>query len=139
MDPAAGQDPRQGAAERLSFLPWIEWSDYWSMLIGGKLGPVWLPGIVILGIPAHLFLRQRYPSLWAYLAIWFLTDLIGDLLLWILAIRELRSKKLLQGLRPTLRPDGLEGGIDLGSALGPRQAGHPPRPEAREDRHPDPA
>jgi hypothetical protein len=28
-------------------------------------------GIVILGIPAHLFLRQRYPSLWAYLAIWF--------------------------------------------------------------------
>ncbi len=46
----------------------------------------------------------------AYLAIWFLTDLLGDLLLWFLAIRELKQKKLLSGVRPTLRPDGLERG-----------------------------
>ncbi len=53
----------EGAAERLSFLPWIEWSDFWSMLIGGKLGPVWLPGIVIIGplltvIPTLLLTRK---------------------------------------------------------------------------------
>lgn len=49
-------------------------------------------------------------SLPAYLAIWFITDLAGDLVLWILAIRELRQKNLLHGLRPTLRPEGLDRG-----------------------------
>lgn len=45
----------------------------------------------------------------AYVAIWFLTDLGGDLLLWFFAWRELRRRELLRGIRPTLRPDTLPG------------------------------
>ena len=46
----------------------------------------------------------------AYLAIWAATDLLGDLYLWSAAIRELRRRNLLHGIRPRLRPYGLEGG-----------------------------
>lgn len=45
-----------------------------------------------------------------YLLIWASTDLLGDLYLWSAAVRELRRRGLLQGLRPTLRPHGLQGG-----------------------------
>lgn len=45
-----------------------------------------------------------------YLVIWASTDLLGDLYLWSAAIRELRKRGLLKGLRPTLRPSTLEGG-----------------------------
>ena len=45
----------------------------------------------------------------AYVAIWFATDLGGDLFLWFLAWRELRRRGLLQGIRPTLRPETLPG------------------------------
>ena len=45
----------------------------------------------------------------AYVAIWFATDLGGDLYLWFLAWRELRRRDLLQGIRPTLRPTTLPG------------------------------
>lgn len=44
-----------------------------------------------------------------YVAIWFVTDLGGDLFLWFLAWRELRRRRLLQGIRPTLRPNRLPG------------------------------
>ena len=44
-----------------------------------------------------------------FVAIWFVTDLAGDLLLWFLAWRELRLKELHTGIRPTLRPDTLPG------------------------------
>jgi O-antigen/teichoic acid export membrane protein len=44
-----------------------------------------------------------------YVAIWFVTDLGGDLFLWFLAWRELRRRGLLQGIRPTLKPDALPG------------------------------
>ena len=40
----------------------------------------------------------------AFLIIWFVTDLGGDLFLWFLAWRELRRHDLLEGIRPTLRP-----------------------------------
>jgi O-antigen/teichoic acid export membrane protein len=40
----------------------------------------------------------------AFVAIWFITDLAGDLFLWLLAWRELRRRNLLKGIRPTLRP-----------------------------------
>lgn len=43
----------------------------------------------------------------AFLIIWFVTDLGGDLLMWFLGIRELKRHDLLKGIRPTLRPTGL--------------------------------
>ena len=45
----------------------------------------------------------------AYIAIWFVTDLAGDLYQWFLAWRELRRHDLHVGLRPTLRPSDLPG------------------------------
>jgi len=48
-------------------------------------------------------------SLPAYVAIWFITNLGGDLYLWFLAWRELRRRDLLSGIRPTLNPRGLPG------------------------------
>jgi O-antigen/teichoic acid export membrane protein len=44
-----------------------------------------------------------------FLLIWFATDLGGDLYLWFLAWREMHRRKLLSGIRPTLRPAGLPG------------------------------
>lgn len=49
-------------------------------------------------------------DLLVYLVIWAATDLLGDIYLWSAAIRELRRRGLLAGLRPTLRSHGLEGG-----------------------------
>ncbi|HUE78906.1 MAG TPA: oligosaccharide flippase family protein [Sphingomicrobium sp.] len=43
----------------------------------------------------------------AYVAIWFGTNLGGDLLQWFLAWRELRRRDLLTGIEPTLRPTTL--------------------------------
>lgn len=45
----------------------------------------------------------------AYVAIWYVTDLGGDLYLWFLAWRELKRHGLLGGIRPTLRPTSLPG------------------------------
>ncbi|UUR08661.1 lipopolysaccharide biosynthesis protein [Sphingomonas glaciei] len=45
-----------------------------------------------------------------YLMIWAATDLLGDLYLWSAAIRELRRRGLLKGLRPRLGAHGLDGG-----------------------------
>lgn len=45
----------------------------------------------------------------AYVAIWFITDLGGDIYLWFLAWRELRRRGLMEGIRPTLRPTTLPG------------------------------
>ena len=49
----------------------------------------------------------------AYVAIWFFTDLIGDLYPWYLGWRELRRNGLLAGIRPTLKPDGSYGRVAL--------------------------
>jgi O-antigen/teichoic acid export membrane protein len=48
-------------------------------------------------------------SLPAYVAIWFATNLGGDLFLWFLAWRELKRRDLLRGIRPTLKPKELPG------------------------------
>ncbi|MEO6580991.1 MAG: oligosaccharide flippase family protein [Sphingomicrobium sp.] len=48
-------------------------------------------------------------SLPAYVAIWYLTDLGGDIYIWFLAWRELKRRDLLHGIRPTLRPRSLPG------------------------------
>lgn len=45
----------------------------------------------------------------AYVAIWYVTDLLGDLFTWFLAWRELRRTGHLKGIRPTLRPTVLPG------------------------------
>jgi O-antigen/teichoic acid export membrane protein len=45
----------------------------------------------------------------AYVAIWFVTDLGGDLFLWWLARRELRRRDMADALRPTLTPHPLKG------------------------------
>jgi O-antigen/teichoic acid export membrane protein len=45
----------------------------------------------------------------AYVAVWFITDLGGDIYFWFLAWRELRRRGLLKGIRPTLRPTTLPG------------------------------
>lgn len=45
----------------------------------------------------------------AYVAIWYLSNLSGDLFFWFLAWREMRRRKLLEGIRPTLRPETLPG------------------------------
>jgi O-antigen/teichoic acid export membrane protein len=44
-----------------------------------------------------------------YLAIWYATDMGGDLFLWFLAWREMKRRNLLSGIRPTLRPARLPG------------------------------
>ena len=44
-----------------------------------------------------------------YVAIWYLTDLAGDLFTWFVAWRELRRTGHLEGIRPTLRPTMLPG------------------------------
>lgn len=46
----------------------------------------------------------------AYLAIWAATDLLGDIYLWTVAIRELRRRGLRHGIRPRLRSHALDGG-----------------------------
>lgn len=45
----------------------------------------------------------------AYVAIWWVTDLGGDLYMWWLARRELRRRRLVDALRPTLNPHPLKG------------------------------
>ena len=45
----------------------------------------------------------------AYVAIWFVTDLGGDIVRWYFATRELRRRGLLEGIRPTLKPETLPG------------------------------
>jgi O-antigen/teichoic acid export membrane protein len=45
----------------------------------------------------------------AYVAVWYVTDLGGDLYLWFLAWRELKRRGLLRGIRPTLKPETLPG------------------------------
>jgi O-antigen/teichoic acid export membrane protein len=44
-----------------------------------------------------------------YVAIWYVTDLAGDLFTWFLAWREMRRTGHLEGIRPTLRPKVLPG------------------------------
>ncbi len=46
-------------------------------------------------------------NLASFVAIWFVTDLVGDLMLWFLAWREARRRSLTDGIKPTLRAGGL--------------------------------
>jgi O-antigen/teichoic acid export membrane protein len=46
---------------------------------------------------------QEWPFA-SFVAIWFITDLGGDMLLWLIAWREVKRRELHRGIRPTLRP-----------------------------------
>lgn len=48
-------------------------------------------------------------SLVGFVAIWFVTDLAGDLFHWFLAGREMKRKGMLEGVRPSLSAKGLPG------------------------------
>jgi O-antigen/teichoic acid export membrane protein len=48
-------------------------------------------------------------SFTTYVAIWYVTDLVGQSYRWILAWQELKHHGLLQGMRPTLKPTVLPG------------------------------
>ena len=48
-------------------------------------------------------------SLPVYVGIWFATEIVGDLYLWYLGWRELKRHGLLEGIRPTLKPESLPG------------------------------
>jgi len=48
-------------------------------------------------------------SLPTYVAIWFVTDIIGGLYVWYLGWRELNRHGLFAGIRPTLKPNSLPG------------------------------
>ena len=50
-----------------------------------------------------------HASFAGFVAAWYFTDLAGDLYGWFLGWRELKRRDLLQGIRPTLRPDSLPG------------------------------
>jgi O-antigen/teichoic acid export membrane protein len=62
-------------------------------------------GRMILVVIAYLL----HAPFGAYVAAWYVTDLGGDLYLWFLAWRELHRRGLLEGIRPTLRPETLPG------------------------------
>jgi O-antigen/teichoic acid export membrane protein len=62
-------------------------------------------GRMILVVIAYLL----HAPFGAYVAAWYVTDLGGDLYLWFLAWRELHRRGLLEGIRPTLRPETLRG------------------------------
>jgi len=59
----------------------------------------------------------------AYVAIWWITDLGGDLYLWWLTHRELKRRGMVDALRPTLKPHPLKGAwkfairVNLASSL----------------------
>ncbi|MGH6784682.1 MAG: lipopolysaccharide biosynthesis protein, partial [Sphingomicrobium sp.] len=57
-----------------------------------------------------------------YVAIWFVSDLAGDLFLWFLAWRELKRHDLHSGIRPTFKPTTLPGAwkfaININLAVG---------------------
>jgi O-antigen/teichoic acid export membrane protein len=63
---------------------------------------------IVRGVFAGIAFAVGAP-LETYVAIWWITDLGGDIYLWYLAWRELRRRGLLKGIRPTLRPETLPG------------------------------
>ena len=63
----------------------------------GTLSPIVRAILAGIAFVTH----ARFP---VYVAIWFVTDVIGNLYPWYLGWRELRRNRLLEGVRPTLKP-----------------------------------
>jgi len=83
-----------GVLRALDRFDQISWAD--SVTPISRLGVV----LVVYGLGAGFV---------AYVAAWYLTTLAGDLYDWFLAWRELRRRDLLEGIRPTLKPETLPG------------------------------
>ena len=60
----------------------------------------------VLLVGAAYFERAPFS---AYVAAWYISTLSGDLFFWFLAWREMVRRGLLEGIRPTLRPETLPG------------------------------
>src|SRR3954447_6260776 len=92
--------PTMGAATPSGVLRVLDRFDLigWS----GTLAPI---SRTILAATAFL----TNAPLAAYVVIWYVTDLAGDLFMWFLAWRELHRTGHLEGIRPTLRPSVLPG------------------------------
>ena len=69
---------------------------------GGTAGPI--SRAILAG--AAYFAGASFP---VFVAVWWVTEVFDDLLLWFLAWRELRRTGHLEGIRPTLRPTVLPG------------------------------
>ncbi|MGE5563343.1 MAG: lipopolysaccharide biosynthesis protein [Bacillota bacterium] len=83
-----------GVLRALDRFDQISWAD--------TVTPITRLGLVLTAYFAHAGFA-------AYVAAWYLTSLTGDLYQWFLAWRELRRRGLLEGIRPTLKPDSLPG------------------------------
>jgi len=92
--PTMGAASPNGVLRTLDRFDLISWSS--------TLTPI---SRAILAVIAFAF----HAPLAAYVAIWFITDLAGDMYQWFLAWRELRRHDLHVGVRPTLRPNDLPG------------------------------
>ncbi|MEO7564326.1 MAG: lipopolysaccharide biosynthesis protein, partial [Sphingomicrobium sp.] len=92
--PTMGAASPNGVLRALDRFDLISWS--------GTLTP--MLRAVLAGVA---FLNQA--PLAAYVAIWFVSDLAGDMYQWFLAWRELRRHDLHVGIRPTLKPTTLPG------------------------------
>jgi len=92
--PTMGAASPDGVLRTLDRFDLISWS--------GTLNPI--SRAILAGI-AFLF----DAPLPVYVAIWFVSDLGGDLYQWFLAWRELRRHNLHVGIRPTLKPTDLPG------------------------------
>jgi O-antigen/teichoic acid export membrane protein len=92
--PTMGAATPSGVLRALDRFDLISWGDTVTPLSRAAL------------VSLAAFAGASFPT---YVAAWYVTDLTGDLYLWFLAWRELRRRKLLEGIRPTLRPDTLPG------------------------------
>ena len=69
---------------------------------GGTAGPI--SRAILAGVA--YFAGASFPI---FVAVWWVTEVFDDLLLWFLAWRELRRTGHLEGIQPTLRPTALPG------------------------------
>jgi len=92
--PTMGAASPNGVLRTLDRFDLISWSS--------TLTPISRAVLALVAFISHA-------PLTVYVAIWFVTDLAGDMYQWFLAWRELRRHDLHVGLRPTLRPTDLPG------------------------------
>ena len=92
--------PTMGAASPNGVLRTLDRFDLisWSSTLTPISRAILITAAFMLGAPLPI-----------YVAIWFVTDLAGDLYQWFLAWRELRRHDLHVGIRPTLKPTDLPG------------------------------
>jgi O-antigen/teichoic acid export membrane protein len=83
-----------GVLRALDRFDQISWAD--------TVTPISRFGVILIAYFSHAGFA-------AYVVAWYLTSLAGDLYDWFLAWRELRRRGLLEGIRPTLKPDTLPG------------------------------